>query len=128
LVRKTWKVYRTIDPVLVGDVFYSKLFTTTPQLKNLFYTSKEEQSKKLVDMLSMIVGRLDRMNELTEDIRQLAIRHKGYGVKFRHYDLVEDALMWTLAQGLGNDWNEEVKEAWQQCYQILSRSMQEAVS
>ncbi|HZI02126.1 MAG TPA: globin domain-containing protein [Flavisolibacter sp.] len=128
LVRKTWKVYRTIDPVLVGDVFYSKLFTTTPQLKNLFYTSKEEQSKKLVDMLSMIVGRLDRMNELTEDIRQLAIRHKGYGVQFRHYDLVEDALMWTLAQGLGSDWNEEVKEAWQQCYQILSRSMQEAVS
>jgi hemoglobin-like flavoprotein len=126
LVKSSWKLYRSIDPVIVGDVFYSKLFADTPYLKSMFNIPKDEQSKKLVDMLSLVVGRLDRLDELTEDIRQLALRHKGYGVKISHYDQVGVALLWTLKQGLGNDWNEEVGEAWRLCYQKLSGAMKEA--
>jgi hemoglobin-like flavoprotein len=81
------------------------------------------QSKKLVDMLSMIVGRLDNLEELTQEIRQLAIRHVSYGVKAAHYKLIGAALLWTLEQGLGRDWNDQVKEAWEACYTILSNTM-----
>ena len=123
LVKKTWSIFREIDPVLVGDVFYSKLFFDMPHLENLFHTSKEEQSKKLVEMLTVIIGRLDNLEELTEEIKQLAIRHVQYGVKEHHYKAVGTALLWTLQQGLGRDWNEEVKEAWAACYQILSVTM-----
>jgi hemoglobin-like flavoprotein len=123
LIKKTWSVFREIDPVLIGDVFYSKLFFDTPHLENLFHTPKEDQSKKLVEMLSVIVGRLDRLEELTEEIKQLAIRHVQYGVKEQHYKAVGTALLWTLQQGLGSDWNEKVKEAWAVCFQILSDTM-----
>jgi hemoglobin-like flavoprotein len=47
-------------------------------------------------------------------------------VKAVHYDQVGTALLWTLKQGLGNDWNEEVGEAWQRCYAILSGAMKRA--
>ena len=123
LIKKTWSIFREIDPVLIGDVFYSKLFFDVPQLENLFHTPKEDQSKKLVDMLSVIIGRLDNLEELTEEIKQLAIRHVQYGVKEQHYKAVGTALLWTLQQGLGRDWNEDVKEAWDACFQILSDTM-----
>lgn len=77
-------------------------------------------------MLNVIVGRLDRLNELTDHIRDLAIRHVGYGVKAEHYRLIGDALLWMLEQGLGKDWNAEVKEAWKRCYAVLSNTMIDA--
>ena len=74
-------------------------------------------------MLSTIVGRLDRLDELTEEIKQLALRHVDYGVKASHYRAVGSALLWTLQQGLGADWNKEVEAAWEACYGILSNTM-----
>ena len=123
LVKKTWGIFREIDPVLIGDVFYSKLFFDMPHLKHLFHTVKEEQAKKLVEMLTTIVGRLDNLNELSEEIKQLAIRHVQYGVKEHHYKSVGTALLWTLQQGLGRDWNNDVSEAWAVCVHILSATM-----
>jgi len=123
LIKKTWSIFREIDPVLVGDVFYGKLFFDMPYLEKLFHTPKEEQSRKLIEMLSVIVGRLDNLEELTEEIKQLSIRHVQYGVKEHHYKAVGSALLWTLQQGLGRDWNEEIKEAWGSCFQVLSTTM-----
>ena len=123
LVKKTWNIFREIDPVLVGDVFYSKLFFDMPHLEHLFHSSKEDQAKKLVEMLNIIVGRIDALDELSEEIKQLAIRHVRYGVKEQHYKAVGTALLWMLQQGLGRDWNGEVKEAWASCFHVLSTTM-----
>jgi hemoglobin-like flavoprotein len=128
LVKKTWKVFRDIDPVLIGDVFYSKLFLEVPHVKHLFKTSRDVQSKKLIDMLSVIVGRLDRLDEITEDIQQLAIRHVRYGARPEHYKAIGRTLIWTLKQGLGVDWTPEVENAWTSCYQTLSDTMIKAAN
>ncbi len=123
LVKKSWSYFREIDPVVTGDVFYSKLFLDMPQVKHLFHTPREDQARKLIDMITIIVGRLDHLEELTEDIQQLARRHVQYGVRAPHYKAVGTALLWTLQQGLGKDWNEDVKKAWETCYAILSNTM-----
>ena len=123
LVKKTWKLFRDINPVLIGDVFYSKLFIEVPHVKHLFKTSREIQSKKLIEMISVIVGRLDRLDEVTEEIKQLAIRHVDYGTRPEHYRAVGEALNWTLKQGLGADWTREVEAAWIKCYKMLSDTM-----
>jgi len=123
LVKSSWKIFRDIDPVLVGDVFYSKLFLDLPQVKPLFKTPRDKQSRKLIEMINVIIGRLDRLEELTDEIRQLAIRHIDYGVRAAHYKAVGQALLWTLQQGLGKDWNDEVSDAWAVCYKILSDTM-----
>ena len=123
LVKKSWKIFREIDPVLIGDVFYSKLFIDVPYVKHLFKIPRDKQSRKLVEMLSVIVGRLDRLDELTQDIRQLALRHVDYGVRAEDYKAVGTALIWTLEQGLGADCTPEVKQAWVECYKMLSDIM-----
>ncbi len=125
LVKQSWSLLRDVDPTLLGDVFYGRLFLTYPMLRSMFSTSMESQYRKFVDMLGMIVARLDRPDAIVQEISQLAQSHAGYGVKPEHYVAVREALMWTLKQGLGNDWNETVQQAWIACYDFLTRSMLE---
>ena len=84
------------------------------------------QYDKLIGTLNVVVGRLDKRDELTADIVDLALRHKDYGTKPEYYVYVGQALLWTLENGLGTDWNEEVAEAWAMCYTLLSNTMIEA--
>jgi len=126
VVQRTWKTLRGVNPEILGDVFYSKLFIEMPALKRLFKNPMEAQYKKLMDMISMIVGRLQQIDEVTDNIQQMAKRHVGYGVKKAHYKLVGTALLWTLQQGLANDWNEEVEEAWLMCYNKIAGIMIQA--
>ena len=128
LVQKSWKLFRDIKPEIIGDVFYSKLFTEFPASRKMFKNDITSQYKKLVDMLSLMVGRLQQLHELTADIRALAIRHAGYGVKPAHYAIVGDTLLWTLEQGLGADWNQETKQAWDSCYKMIADIMIDAAN
>src|SRR5215204_5170017 len=126
LIKASWRFLRNIDPEFVGDVFYTKLFFDAPYLKRLFSENQKEQSKKLVLMLNMIIARLEKLDELRQDIVRLAIQHKRYGVKDVHYDLVGNALLWTLKTALGRDWNSETEQAWNRCYVMLASTMIEA--
>jgi hemoglobin-like flavoprotein len=123
LVKHSWKLFRDIDPKVVGDTFYSKLFSDTPSLRHMFPRNMEAQYQKLTDMLSTIVARLEKIDELSDDITALGKRHTGYGVRPGHYKLVGRALLWTLEQGLGMDWTPQLKEAWTNCYAVLSQKM-----
>ncbi len=123
LVKHSWKMFRGIDPAVVGDTFYSKLFLENPSLRKMFPKNMEMQYRKLLDMLNLIVTRLDRMEEINDEIVAMAKRHINYGVRPGHYRLVGSALLWTLKQGLGRDWNEDLNEAWTVCYAKLSGTM-----
>ncbi len=123
LVKKTWRLLRGIDPSIVAGAFYAKLFTSHPAIKKMFPKDMEPQYVKLIDMLSAVVSRLDRLDELTDEIAAMAERHVGYGVKPEHYKLVGEALLWTLEKGLGNDWTPAVKAAWTEAYTVLADTM-----
>ncbi len=127
LVKNSWKLFRKVDACLIGDVFYSKLFFDNPKLRQLFPASMEEQCRKMIDMLSVIISKVDRPNEITEDIKAMALRHESYGVKPQHYRLLGNALLWTMERGLGNDWNDKVKDAWFACYTKIAETMIAAV-
>ena len=123
LVKSSWGPFRRIDPKLVGDVFYSKLFMEHPGLRRLFPKDMDEQYLKLLAMVNLIVGRLNQLDKLTDDISDMARRHVSYGVKAEHYTAVGDALLWTLEQGMGRDWVPEVQQAWAACYSVLADTM-----
>lgn len=123
LVKKSWRILRQLPPNLVADTFYSRLFFDHPELRRMFPKQMDEQYKKLVDMLSSMVARLDDLTSIQQEITQMAVRHKGYGVQPKHYEMVGAALLWTLERGLGSDWNEETAEAWAACYGIIAEQM-----
>lgn len=123
LIKRTWKLFREINPAVVGDTFYSKLFLENPSVRKMFPKEMNQQYQKLIDMLSTIVARLDNLDELTEDIAAMGRRHVAYGVKPAQYQKVGEALLWTLEQGLGKDYTPEVKQAWTKCYSTLANAM-----
>ena len=123
LIKKTWGLLRKIDPIVLGDVFYSKLFFDNPELRKMFPEDMEGQYRKLLDMLNTIIERLEKIDELKGDIVPMAKRHEGYGVKPEHYSAVGIALIWTLQKRLGTEWTDEVRSAWVNCYAILSGTM-----
>jgi hemoglobin-like flavoprotein len=124
-IHQSWRLLKAIDPALVGDVFYSRLFFLHPKLRSLFPKEMGEQHQKLIEMLSYMVARLDQPEGLVQEIREMGQRHEGYGVKPEHYAMVGDALLWTLERGLGADWTPETAEAWGACYALIAGVMQE---
>ncbi|WP_461092201.1 globin domain-containing protein [Spirosoma gilvum] len=125
LVKQSWRLLREIDPKLLGDVFYTRLFVKYPALQSLFKHSMTSQYEKFIAMLNLIVSRLDQPTILTQEISQLATRHAGYGIKPEHYEEVGEALLWTLEKGLGKDWNPAIEQAWAACYHTLAKAMLE---
>ena len=49
-------------------------------------------------------------------MQALGRRHAGYGVRPEHYDTVGAALLWTLEQGLGDAFTDDVRAAWAEAY------------
>jgi len=124
LIKSSWSLVAAIDPRTVGSLFYNRLFEIAPEVRPMFSrTSVPEQSKKLLVMLSYVISKLDKLEDIIEEVVKLAHHHASYGVKEEHYTVVGAALLWTLEQGLGDNWNEELKEAWTVCYITLSSAM-----
>ena len=82
-----------------------------------------QQAEKLWKMLAWIVGALDKPEVLLPAAGKLAVTHVGYGVVPAHYAVVGDALIWTLATGLGPRFDTETKDAWAAAYTALSGAM-----
>jgi nitric oxide dioxygenase len=123
LIQESWLSIAALDPVMVGDTFYLKLFELCPEVRPMFQRNLPEQSKKLLYMLHYIIVRLDRFDDLAGELQSLARRHVRYGVKEEHYAVVGAALLWALGQALGERWNKETESAWATCYYILSTTM-----
>lgn len=123
LVQHSWLALRGIDPHLLGDVFYSRLFYKHPALRKMFPADMKEQQQKLIEMIGMMVARLEKPAELAEMITALGSRHVAYGTKPVHYRFVAEALMWTLEKAVGKEWNPELAEAWKTCYREITEAM-----
>lgn len=74
-------------------------------------------------MLDLIIARLEQLDELKGEIVQLAKRHVNYGVENEHYNMVGKSLLWTLQKFLAKELTDEMKNAWINCYAILSGTM-----
>ena len=127
LIGVTWeKVLPIADTA--AEIFYGKLFELNPDLKPLFKGDLTEQGKKLMTMLDTVVKSLKNLEVIMPAAQASGKRHASYGVKDEDYDTVANALIWTLAQGLGDDFTDEVKEAWVAAYTVLSSVMKDAAS
>ena len=109
-----------------AELFYHRLFELDPELRHLFRSEMKGQGQRLMHMVATAVHKLDDLESLVPVVRKLGIRHRIYGVEPSHYDTVGEALLWTLEQGLGEDFTHEVADAWAETYGLLSGVMQEA--
>jgi len=106
-----------------AEIFYGRLFEIAPAVEPLFRGDMKEQGKKLMAMLTVVIGGLSNLEAVLPAASALAKRHVGYGVKTTDYAPVGEALLWTLERGLGEHWTPDVAAAWTAAYTVLSDFM-----
>lgn len=123
LVQSSWE---KVVPIAkdAASLFYQRLFEIAPHLRPLFSGDIEEQGKKLTTILTTVVRGLKQLEKLEMAVWQLGRRHIAYGVHDVDYGPVAQALLWTLQQGLKEQFTEEVENAWVAAYTLLSSVMQ----
>jgi len=104
-------------------MFYDHLFEIAPSVKGMFPTDMNEQRRKLMATLAIVVNGLSNLEMILPAASSLATRHVAYGAKAEHYPVVGEALLWTLEKGLGAGWTPEIAEAWTAAYATLSGFM-----
>ena len=115
-----------VMPEVAGALFYERLFAVNPSFRPLFKNDMRIQGVKLMTMLAMVVYNLHEPGQVLPAIRELSVRHAGYGVKLADYDALREALLWTLEQALAEDFTPAVREAWTVCYDELAGEMKAA--
>jgi hemoglobin-like flavoprotein len=123
LVQQTFSQVKPIASAAAG-MFYARLFQLDPSLRSMFRSDMGQQGQMLMGMIGAAVGGLRNLESLSPVVRQLGARHIKYGVRAEHYDTVGVALLWTLEQGLGDDFTKEVRDAWAAAYGLLAEVMQ----
>jgi hemoglobin-like flavoprotein len=125
LVQRTWEQVVPIADT-AAQLFYDRLFELDPSLRSMFASDMTEQRKKLMQMITVAVRGLSRIEELVPAIQALGRRHANYGVTDAHYDTVGAALLWTLERGLGEAYTAEAHAAWAATYNTLATVMRNA--
>ena len=117
--------FRKVIPIAdqAAILFYARLFELDPSLRPLFRGDMVEQGKKLMSMIGMTVGMLHRLDMVVPHLKELGVRHSGYGVTEQHYATVGTALLWTLEKGLGPEFTPDVREAWTSAYSLIANTM-----
>ncbi|MHC5740059.1 adenylate/guanylate cyclase domain-containing protein [Nostoc sp.] len=111
-----------------AELFYNRLFELEPSFRALFKGDMKEQERKLMATLALAVEGLRQPDKIIGPVQKLGRSHASYGVKAEYYDIVGEALLWTLAQGLGEDFTTPVRKAWEEAYTFLSEIMKEAAA
>jgi chemotaxis signal transduction protein/hemoglobin-like flavoprotein len=127
LVKSSWKQVLPIADT-AADLFYDRLFEVAPGVRGLFADDMAGQKKALLAMLGRVVASLDNLESIVPHVQDLGVRHVGYGAEPAHYAVVGETLLWTLEKGLGDEWNDELKNAWATAYGVLSSTMIDAAN
>ncbi len=127
LVKNSWAQVAPISEQ-AAELFYGKLFELNPDYRALFKGDMKSQGKMLMSVLNTAVTSLDKLDKIVPVVQDLGRRHVDYGVKDEDYAVVGEALLWTLGQGLGEGFTDDVKEAWTITYTTLADVMIDAAN
>ena len=122
IVQRDWEKIELIADQ-AATLLYDKLFTLSPDVRQLFPADLADQKTKLVRMLGSAIYGLSEPETLMPIVAHLGRKHVHFGVHRHHYETLEIALLWTLRQGLGSQFGPENEAAWTRAYAVLADAM-----
>ncbi|HEY3504258.1 MAG TPA: globin domain-containing protein [Actinocatenispora sp.] len=106
--------------------FYSHLFLSYPETRDMFPMSMAGQRDKLVAALGRIVSNVDQLDSVVPFVQQLGRDHRRFSVLAEHYPAVGASLLATLAHFLGQAWTDELAAQWAEAYGLVAQVMTDA--
>lgn len=107
--------------------FYEELFRRYPDVVPMFANTRvEEQEKKLLAALQLVVSNLRKPQQLSQALTTLGAKHKAYGAKPAHYNAVAAVLLDVLQEFAGDLWTPALKQAWSNALTSIKQVMLDA--
>jgi len=122
LIRSSWQLTAE-EPLKASISFYDQLFSLSPQLRGLFRSPMSGQTMTFMKAIGYLVNRLENIYEIGDEFHDTNYLSQAYGLQPKHFAEIKDALLWTIEKSLGSSWNEETRDAWLSCYEILTEFM-----
>jgi hemoglobin-like flavoprotein len=121
--------FRHVLPIAdtAGLLFYERVFTLAPGTRTLFDDDIRPQAKRTMAAVKTAVDGLGDLDVVGPFLVRLGARHVRYGVRHEHFDVVGEALLWTLEQGLGERFTPEVRDAWVAAWDVIAGAMREGM-
>jgi hemoglobin-like flavoprotein len=123
--------FRRLLPVAepLATRFYALLFARNPELLSLFEgVSFEDQKRRLVRALALIVRHMEQPDFLGPYLRGLGALHLAYGVKEDNYPAFADCLLDALAETRGPSWSPAEDHVWRDAIHTISEAMIEGAA
>jgi NAD(P)H-flavin reductase/hemoglobin-like flavoprotein len=102
--------------------FYSHLFLSHPETRQLFPVSMAHQRDRLFAALGEVVARVDDLDSLVPILQQLGRDHRKFGTVAAHYPAVGASLLATL-EHFDEDWNPQLAADWGAAYGLVAEVM-----
>jgi len=117
--------FQLINPHIdqMTHLFYDCLFQRAPEVRSLFVADMEKQRQHFAASLALIVRNLRFLDAIEQSLRELGRHHARNGVRPQHYAVVRDAMLFALAQTLGEAWTDQMSDDWGRLLDVISRKM-----
>ena len=123
LLEKTFAALAPQGEALVQR-FYEELFARFPEVRPMFAnTSVQEQERKLLGALVLVINSLRDPEALVTALTQLGAKHHAYGARPEHYTAVAETLLDVMAEFAGELWTDEVHKAWSEALNTVATTM-----
>merc|ERR1712039_147805 len=134
LVQESWAKIAALGNEDLGIALFRHIFMEAPQAlqlfpfkddwKNLYESPRlKAHATKVVSTVGVAVSMLTKLDALVPVLKELGLKHVGYGIQPAHYDVVGKALIATLSDSLENAFTPDVQAAWTKVYGIVSTTM-----
>lgn len=124
LVRESWEQLKPTSRQ-IGRSLYDRLFVALPVAKHLFDEDIHQQACKLAAVISFVITKLHRIEDIYPDLRNVGGMHSKYDIPFDWYNIVGNCLVASIKDGMGTQWTEKLEEAWNSLYDILREKVWE---
>jgi NAD(P)H-flavin reductase/hemoglobin-like flavoprotein len=102
--------------------FYSHLFLTHPETRDMFPVSMAHQRDRLFAALGDVLARVDDLDALVPILQQLGRDHRKFGTLAAHYPAVGASLLATL-EHFDDEWSDELAASWTEAYGVIAEVM-----
>ena len=127
LIKESWS-FLLRHSSLLGQEFYPRLFEELPESRHLFSVDPREQGQKLKSVITLIVTKLDKLENLEQEVQYLSKRHIGYRVKPEYFEVFGKVLIATFKQAMGSRFTPAHQEAWQLVFQLIADQMMRVIN
>ncbi len=119
IIKATAPVLKEHGEAITSEM-YKVLFSKYPETQALFKDASPDQHKKLAAAVYAYAANIDKLENLSKGIEQMATVHVKTKVQPEHYPMVGDALLQAIKTVLGDGATDEVMAAWEEAYGFLA--------